>query len=268
MEAKIKKTIKAGNSSAVILPRSWLNKEVRVELIKKTPEIILSDIISIVKKYIELGDIIGIYLIGSYARGEEDENSDIDILVITHDTDKEMINEGIYNILIISSELLKQKLNQDLFPVGQMIKEAKPILNSSYLDSIEIKITKRNIKWYLDTTEDKLKIISRVIDKMRKNNKKCVNNAVAYTLVLRIRTLYILKKLMENRDYSKRDFIRLIKKISEGINAYEGYLAVKNNSEEKSWTTIEETEKLYNYLKSELIEVKKLKIKNIKDNLN
>ena len=29
MESKIKKTVKAGNSSAVILPRAWLNKNVR-----------------------------------------------------------------------------------------------------------------------------------------------------------------------------------------------------------------------------------------------
>jgi antitoxin component of MazEF toxin-antitoxin module len=45
MEIQIKKAIKAGNSSAVILPRAWLNKDIRVELIKKTPEIILSEVI-------------------------------------------------------------------------------------------------------------------------------------------------------------------------------------------------------------------------------
>lgn len=111
METQIKRAIKAGNSSAVILPRSWLNKEVRVEIIKKTPEIILTDVINISKKYIHFSDIIGIYLTGSYAREEEDKNSDIDILIITRDIDKEMINEGMYNILMISSELLKQKLN-------------------------------------------------------------------------------------------------------------------------------------------------------------
>ena len=162
MEIQLKRAVRAGNSSAVILPKAWLNQEVRVELVKKTPEIILSDVIEIAKKYIELSSIIGIYLTGSYARGEEDENSDIDILVITNNIDKELINEGIYNILIISSDLLKQKLFQDLFPLGQMIKEAKPILNSSYLNSIEVKLTKKNLKWYIDTTEDKLKLINKI----------------------------------------------------------------------------------------------------------
>jgi len=65
MEIQIKKAVKAGNSSAVILPRSWLNKEVRVELIKKTPEVMLLEIISIIKNYQEPNEIIGIYLKGS-----------------------------------------------------------------------------------------------------------------------------------------------------------------------------------------------------------
>src|SRR3989338_1020973 len=104
MENQIKKAIKSGNSSAVILPRSWLNKEVRIELLKKTPETILYDVINIIKRHIELKEVIGIYLTGSYARGEEDDHSDIDILVITNDIDKEIVKEGIYNILIVSSK--------------------------------------------------------------------------------------------------------------------------------------------------------------------
>lgn len=258
MEIQIKKAIKAGNSSAVILPKSWLNKEIRVELLKKTDEIILSDVIDILNKYINIKDIIGIYLTGSYARKEEDKNSDMDILVITSGIDKEMISKGIYNILVISSELLKQKLNQDLFPVGQMVREAKSLLNSNYLESIEVKVTKRNTKWYLDTTRDKLRIIKKVIDIAKNKNKKNLSDLIAYTLILRIRTLYLIKGLIENEDYSKRDFIKLIKKITNGTNAYERYLAVKNNLEDKKGINIEETEILYEYLKNQLKEIKRL----------
>ena len=85
MEAQIKKAVRAGNSSAVILPRAWLNKEVRVELAKKSHETILLEAINIIKKYIALKDVVGIYLTGSYARGEEDENSDIDIFILVND---------------------------------------------------------------------------------------------------------------------------------------------------------------------------------------
>lgn len=258
MEVQIKKAVKAGNSSAVILPRAWLNRDVRVELVKKTPEIILSEIFSIVKDYADLKDIIGIYLTGSYARGEENKDSDIDILVVTKSLDREMISERNYNILIISSELLNQKLKHDLFPVGSMIKEAKPLLNSSYLDSIDIKITRENVKWYLDTTEAKLKIIKKIIDRMRKENKKNLSDKIAYTLVLRIRTLHIIKKLMSNKKYSNKEFINIIRDISRGTNAYEAYLAVKNNLEEKNKISMEETERLYEYLKKELAGRKKV----------
>jgi superfamily I DNA/RNA helicase len=47
-----------------------------------------------------------------------------------------MISEGIYNILIVSSKLLNQKLKENLLPIGPMINEAKALLNSDYLNSI------------------------------------------------------------------------------------------------------------------------------------
>ncbi len=253
----IKKAVKAGNSSAVILPRAWLNKRVRIELIGKTPDVILLETINILNKYMNLKKIIGIYLVGSYARKEENENSDIDILAITSDIDKEMIREGIYNILIISKELLKQKLEQDLFPIGQMIREAEPLLNSDYLKSIKVSVTKKNIKWYLDTTEDKLKIISEVISKIKKNKRKFVDSKIAYTLVLRIRTLYIIQKLIKNKEYSKNDLINLIESVSKGINTYREYLAVKNDLMKKQGISLEEAIRLYNYLKDELGKIKR-----------
>lgn len=257
MEIQIKKAIKAGNSSAVILPRSWLNKDVRIELVKKTPQMILSDVIDIIKEEIELKEIIGIYLTGSYARGEEDAGSDIDVLIITKTINK-TLQEGNYNVLLISSELLEYKLNNDLFPIGSMIKEAEPILNLNYLDSINIKVTENNVKWYIETTENQLELIRKVIDKMKETHKKYISDRVAYTLILRIRTLYIIKDLIENKSYSKKEFIKLIKNISHSENSYERYLAVKNNLKEKNKSELGEIIVLYEYLEKELKEIKKL----------
>jgi len=259
MEIQIKKAIKAGNSSAVILPRAWLNKEVRIELVKKTPEIILLDTLEILKKYVPLKSIIGVYLVGSYARGEEDENSDIDLLIITDDIDKEIITEGIYNILIASYQLVNQKLAGNLFPIGPMIKEAKPLLNEEFIEDLEIEVTKKNVKWYIDTTKKKIEIIKEYIDNAKKakdKNKRYLGDKIAYTLILRIRTFEIIKKLIQNKDYSKREFIKLIKNISNSNNAYERYLASKNNLKEESRLTIDEAEKLYEYLKEDLEKVK------------
>ena len=252
MEVEIKKAVKAGNSSAVILPRSWLSKEVRVELIEKTADKILAEVIEIAKRYIDLREIIGIYLVGSYAREEESEDSDIDILIITSESNKEMIREGIYSILIVSKELLEQKLKNDLFPVGQMIREARALINASYLEFLKVIVTKDNVKWYLETTKEKIDLAAEILEKTK---RKVVNNRLVYTLILRIRTLYIIQKLIKNQDYSNIDFVKLIARVSGSKNAYDSYLAIKNDLREEDITTGEEAEKLYFYLKKQLDEV-------------
>jgi len=248
MNIEIKKTVRAGNSSAVILPRAWLNQEVRVELVKKTTEKILYETLMIVSKHMNTKEIIGVYLVGSYARGEESKESDIDILIITHNTDKEMINEGIYNILIVSEKLLNWKLKSDLLPIGPMIIEAVPLINSSYLDSIKITTNKVNLKWHIDTTKDKVGLIRRALDSTRGK----VANSVIYTLILRIRTLYTIRKLIDNGRYSKKEFVKLVDRVSGSDNAYQSYVSVKNNFEEDALTTREEAEKLCDYLTKQL----------------
>ncbi len=253
MDIEIKKTVKAGNSSAVILPRAWLNQEVRVELIKKTPEKILYETLSIVRKHIDTKDIIGIYLTGSYARDEENEDSDIDILIITQNIDREIISEGVYNLLIISEELLKWKLENDLLPIGAMIKEAVPLINSAYLRLIKVAPTIKNLKWYIDTTKDKLELIKNVLNL----TKVKVDNRVVYSLVLRIRTLYTIKGLINDERYSKKEFVNIIVKNSN-TNAYNAYILVKNNKEEESLCTKEDAERLYHYLGKQLKDIIKL----------
>lgn len=225
-----------------------------MELVKKDQKTILTETINILSQYIKLKEIIGIYLVGSYARGEETKDSDIDILAITDDIDKEMISHGIYNILIVSSKLLNQKLNEDLLPIGPMIKEAKPLINEDYIKSIEVNVTDRNVRWYLDTTRDKINLIKKSIEKSK--NKKYIEGIVAYTLVLRIRTLYIIEKLIKNKNYSKKDFTELINKISGGENAYKAYLDVKKNSESSMRISLDEAEKLCSYLQKQLSDIK------------
>jgi predicted nucleotidyltransferase len=247
-EIRIKRAVRAGNSSAVILPRAWLNKEVRVELIKKTNQMIFSDVLGILDERFELSKIIGIYLVGSYARGEEDSLSDIDILVVTHGIDLEIIHQGQYNILVISSKLLEQKLKSDLFPIGQMIREAKPLLNFNYIEPIDVNITTENIKWYLDTTKEKLELVEKIISWAKEKKKNNLSDRIAYTLILRIRTLYIINCIRENKKYSKHEFIRELKRIKGIKNAYERYMTIKNDLNDKNNSSLEEIIALYDYL--------------------
>ena len=246
---KTKSVIRWGNGGGILLPRGWIGKEVRIILIDRTPQI-KKEVFDMLDSYLE--DIIGIYLVGSYARGEESEDSDIDILIITSESNKEMIREGIYSILIVSKELLEQKLKNDLFPVGQMIREARALINASYLELLKVSVTKDNVKWYLETTKEKIDLAAEILEKTK---RKVVNNRLVYTLILRIRTLYIIQKLIKNQDYSNIDFVKLIARVSGSKNAYDSYLAIKNDLREEDITTGEEAEKLYFYLKKQLDEV-------------
>ena len=133
-----------------------------------------------------------------------------------------------------------------------------PLINGDYIEDIEIKVTKENVKWYLNTTKERLDIINKYIKNAKAKNKKQISDKIAYTLILRIRTFEIIKKMMQNKDYSKKEFIKLIKNISKSENAYNRYLAVKDNSKEKNMLTLSEAENLYRYLEKDLSKVKKM----------
>ena len=78
---QVKKIVKVGNSAGVVLPREWYGGEARVELIKR-PMNIQEDVLKILRPH--LPNILGIYIVGSYARGEQTSESDVDILVIVY----------------------------------------------------------------------------------------------------------------------------------------------------------------------------------------
>jgi len=85
MNQIIKNSIPWGNSAGVIIPKKWLGKQVKITLIDRTTEI-KKEVFKIIDPYLE--DIIGIYITGSYARGEQTKESDIDIIVISNNTKK------------------------------------------------------------------------------------------------------------------------------------------------------------------------------------
>lgn len=122
METVIKQAIRLGNSSGVILPKSWEYRKVKVELLEDS---VASDILDILRKKNLLGEAIGIYLTGSYAREEETIESDIDVLVVTSKKNG-FVKEGNYEIMVISEKKLKQNLENSLY-VYSMVMEARTI---------------------------------------------------------------------------------------------------------------------------------------------
>ena len=239
----IKKIVRIGNSSGVVLPKEWLNGKARVELIEK-PANTQKVIFEILEQ--DLADVEGIYLVGSYARKEENEKSDIDVLVITHKTNKKIIH-GKYEVILISYDSLKNVLEKNILPFLPMIIEAKAIVNDKLLNYFRnIKLTKKNLSWHIDSTKSILKVNKEKIELDRE--KGFTGDAVTYSLVLRLREVYIVECLIKNKTWSTQEFKHLIKRISGGLDVYEGYLRIKNNLQNRKKLPIEEADNLYNYI--------------------
>ncbi len=246
----IKPIIRVGNSAGVLLPKEWLDGKAKVELISK-PLDIKKDIFDILNEYFK--DIIGIYLAGSYARREENEKSDVDVLVITHNLNKRIVN-GKYNIILISKDNLKTTLKNNIIPLLPMVIESKPIINGQLINDYKnTKLSKENLKWHLETTKSALNVVSGLFD-LYKNDKK-IDSSVAYSLVLRLREIYIVDCLIKGRIWSNKKLISTIKQITGSRELYDAYLRVKNSKQGYRHGKINtyEAKTLYNYV------IKKLK---------
>ena len=241
----IKTAIKVGNSAGVILPRKYLNSQVKIVL---EPLNIEKDVLEILMGEGMLTKVLGVYLVGSYARGEQTIESDIDLLVITSDINKR-IAHGRYEIICISKAEIERQLKENALPILMMIKESKVIINQELIENYKnYKLNEKNIKWHINTTKSRIKAIAEDVKLYKKVNEKYMSDNIAYIIILRLRTLYIIERIKKNKTYKKKDFLKLVRDLSGSLRAYEGYIRSKNNEKVKKELPISEVEKITDYI--------------------
>ncbi|MCX6741724.1 MAG: nucleotidyltransferase domain-containing protein [Candidatus Pacearchaeota archaeon] len=249
----IKNTIRVGNSAGVLLPKEWLNTQVRVVL---QPLNIEREVLEILIEEKLLKNLMGVYIVGSYARNEQTIDSDIDILVITDSIDKR-IKKGKYEIIFISKENVEKQLKNNILPLLPMIKEAKTLLNPTFLESYkEARLTIKNLKWHIDTTKSAMRVVDASIKLAEESNIK-IGDGYAYSLILRLRTTYIIDCLKKGGLWTKKEFLDLIKKISGSLTAYERYISSKNKDTLECKLPIEEAKRLMGYVNKKNKEAEK-----------
>ena len=248
----IKPIIRVGNSAGVILPREWLNGEAKITLLRK-PQNIKQEILDILEK--DLSSIMGLYLVGSYARTEQTNKSDIDVLGITTHIDKK-IKKGKYEIVLISYKNLKEDIGKNILPLLPMLKEAIPIFNGELIKEYEnYPLNKNNLKWHIETTLSALKLVKEAIDFAKEDNENISDNIV-YSLILRLREVYIVECLIDKKIANNTELIKLIKNLSGSINIYEAYQRSKSNLKSKRLVSVQEAESIYDYVVSSIAEQK------------
>lgn len=250
----IKTTIKVGNSAGVLLPKKYLNSQVKIIL---EPLNIEKDVLDILIEENLLSETIGVYVTGSYARGEQTIESDIDILVITNKTEKRIKKER-YDLLLITEVSLERQLSENILPILPMIKEAKAIINKDLIkDYINSPLTKKNLKWHINTTKSMMENINGDLEIYKKINEKYMSDNLAYILILRLRTLYIIDCIRKNKISSKKDFLKIVKEITGSLKSYDGYVRSKNNQKTNKELPLNQAEELVSYINKKVAYIEK-----------
>jgi predicted nucleotidyltransferase len=253
MENEIIKNVASwGNGAGILLPKEWIGNQVKVILIDRTLKI-KREVFNILEDYLE--DILGIYLVGSYARGEQDSKSDIDILAISNKTKKE-IKSGRYNVSISTLEGLKKTALAQPELVLPRIREAKVILNPLLIKELERKVSKKDFKGFYEDSRRMLKINKEFVNLDKLEGKELESHAVIYSLMLRLRGLFLIKCLISEENYSKKAFEKWILTIltkEEFEDCYKIYRLEKDEESSSSIKiSIETAKKLFKFFEGEL----------------
>ena len=241
-----------GNSSGVLLPNEWKNKEVQVILIDRTLEI-KKEIFNILEDYLE--DILGIYLVGSYARGEQTERSDIDILVISTEVKKEIVS-GKYNVSIYPLKNIKDSLKNNPIIIYPRLLEAKTILNNALLDELKTIapiLTTKNFKVFINDTKRIIKMNKEFIELDKLDGDILESVSVDYSIILRLRGIFMIKGILHKQKYSTKEFKNWLKsKIEDYEKAYEIYENFRDDKKIKIKIRIKLVEELLSLLNEEV----------------
>lgn len=218
---------KFGNSGHIVLPKEYIGKRIKFVAETKTFSQIKSEIIDTLEPYLE--NILGVYLYGSYARNEQNLQSDIDILVIT---DKKIeINLEDYEITIVLISKIKDSIKKDIF-LYSTIKEAIPILNKQLLEELRNeKFNPKSINWFIDTTKSSIKINEEFIELDKLEGEYISSYNVIYSLLLRLRGVYLIKSILYNKKFSNKNFEDWLSNyisIKEIKDIYEVYRCIRD----------------------------------------
>ena len=239
-----------GNGAHIFAPKEWLGEEICI--IRTRKKEVKEQILEVLAPFMEY--VKGAYLYGSRARGEAGPESDIDLFVIT--SKKLTIKKEGFEIIALEEKSIEKAIEISPLMIYSILSEAKPIINSELLEIIKEKypFKKSNIVDYFEETK-RIININKDLLKLDKKEGKSAYEGIIYSLILRLRGLFIIKCLLKGKLYSKKDFRKWIELNVKGIdynNFYDSYLAVKMDKKIKSEIPIADAENLLIFLEKEV----------------
>lgn len=255
-----KEVVGFGNGSIVYTPKKWIGKKVLVVLEEK-PLDIEGSAMELLKPY--LSSVEGVFLYGSFARGEQTEESDVDIVVIA-DKKIPLKRKGRFDFLVEGREEFIEKLREDfhLF-LYQMVSEAKPILNESLLDELKEVKVEADFEKTFEETLGAFKNTQMLLGVDKKRGRKYLtSNVCVYSLILRLRTLLLIQYFLKKQKFSNKKFKEMVKghgfKGKTVNDFFEVYRAERDDRKTSVKILLSDAEKLFEVGKKEFLKTEEL----------
>lgn len=251
MEQKTLLVSKWGNSAGVLVPRAWLGQEVKVTLVDRTLQI-KKEVFEILKNYSE--ELVGVYLVGSYARGDYTKDSDVDVIAVSKNISKEIIS-GKYHISVYSVEVLKKILKENPILLYPRLAEAKVLFNGFFLENLDFNYNKKDFSKFISDTKRVIKINKKILEIEKSEGEFLKSVEIIYSLILRLRGIFILDCLFSKKKYSKKLFKSWMLKNIKGLDfdfVYGIYEEVKKGENVKEKLNFEIPMQLLKLLEKEV----------------
>ncbi|WP_456329257.1 nucleotidyltransferase domain-containing protein [Archaeoglobus sp.] len=170
------------------------------------------------------GKVRAILLYGSLARGEADELSDIDIMVIVNSpAEVESIKReiGDSNVIVTTEEGFRRYL-QEHPSAAIMLKEAV-ILHGEMPEIPELRK-----EWMVRELNEALKMLD-VAESLLHDVDAGTTDAVIYSAILRARQAYIIRCLIRNERMTKKGFLEELEKMGIKPEYYDYYRLARDD---------------------------------------
>lgn len=241
-----------GNGAHVFVPKDWAGKQ--IQIIKPAKKSLREKILLELDPYLD--SIEGVYLYGSNARGEQVSDSDIDLFVITNDKIK-IKSEG-FEILCLKQEDIKKAVKVEPLLMYSIFSECQTIINSKLIGNIKANYEPK-IKDFKSFLEDSQRMIKVSEEFLQSEKSDYVSGeAVIYSIVLRLRGLFIIHSLLNDKKYSTELFKKWVKGNLSQMDfdlIYGAYRSSKNEKKFKQKIKVKDIVLLLNFLNKEIVKL-------------
>lgn len=243
----LKQAVRVGNGAGVLLPKKYLGNLVEIKIKTLTKEYIKRQILSLVYPYLK--NVMGIYLVGSYARNEETIDSDVDAIIISNTNIKLELKN--YHLICLTYDDLVKYMEKNIIEYYPMLLEAETILNEDLLQKLlKTSVTKKNLKWHLESSKSALKIVEKAL--LTEDKDLIVNDAIIYSLMLRLREIYLVDCILDKKIGNVKGLIKYSEKIKSIDELYGLYRKLRNDEKIKIEVNVGDVRECYEFTNEKL----------------